>query len=165
MSIRRPSTNLSHGHPLLEPIRGVVIGELIKMYIVGRARASHLSLRMLPMDQFIERFRFLPPAPAPNDDVLQIKSNLSLIHKQISANILAYHCSNDVFGHKEADGLKLIELWVREVDTKGTGTPLRLEEDGTYSCNGSKPGTNLEGRTICEITVTPSKPNDATHTV
>lgn len=100
-----------------------------------------------------DRFRTLPSAPAPNDDVSKIQSNLSLGDKQLLVNILAYHCANDVFGHKEASGLKLIELWVREVGIEGLGAPVRFEESSGQYAREGKAGHRLEGYTVCEITV------------
>lgn len=110
---------------------------------------------------FINRYAALPTAPSPNDDVPQIKGNLTLFHKQISANILAFYCSDKGFAHKEASNLKLVEVWVREVHVEDSEQtlPVIAQKDGTYKRHGgaSIDTAVLEGRSICEIEVGPSK--------
>lgn len=108
---------------------------------------------------FINRYAALPTAPSPNDDVSQIKGNLLLFHKRINANILAFYCSDKGFAHKEASNLKLVEVWVRDVEGSEQSLPIVAEKDGTYKRHGgaSIDTAVLEGRSVCEIEVGPSK--------
>ncbi|KAI0323661.1 hypothetical protein GY45DRAFT_1219824, partial [Cubamyces sp. BRFM 1775] len=71
---------------------------------------------MSPGDR-LRRFRSFPKAPAPNDDIAAVKSNLPSDAVELQQNILAYHVAHhpgsSVFGHDQAKGLKLVELYVR----------------------------------------------------
>ncbi|KAH9942590.1 hypothetical protein B0H21DRAFT_779999 [Amylocystis lapponica] len=83
-----------------------------------------------------------PTASPPNEDASGIIGNVSLDDKQLCANIMAYHVANypgsTVFGHNEAKGLKLVELWVKKV--------------GMGAESGSNPA-RIGAQTVIEISV------------
>ncbi|KAH9833819.1 uncharacterized protein C8Q71DRAFT_860091 [Rhodofomes roseus] len=102
---------------------------------------------------FLSKVRRLPAAPHPNDDPASIKGNLPLEKRQLSANIFAWHIGNfpgsRVFGHTEVEDLRLAEADVRNTSM---GENLELLED-TISPEDARQ-LSLQGRTVCEITVT-----------
>lgn len=94
----------------------------------------------------LKRLQSFPRAPAPNDDPMVVKTNLTEDAVCLLQNILAYHAADHpgskVFGHEQAKGLKLVEAFVR---SRGR------DQDG------HKPQDCLEAVTVCELLVQDSK--------
>ncbi|KAH9891959.1 hypothetical protein C8Q73DRAFT_96940 [Cubamyces lactineus] len=134
----------------------------------------------MSLDDRLRRLRAFPRAPAPNDDIAAVRSNLPSDIVELQQNILAYHVAHhpgsSVFGHGQAKGLKLVEVHVRSRSSEegdpaekarqslppgtenaklGTSTSLQPNPSPSPSPSPSpKPRTDdLEALTVCEVEV------------
>ena len=98
----------------------------------------------------LSRLRSLPRAPAPNADPTSVKTNLPEADVILNQNILAFHIAHHpgsaVFGNTQSGHLKLAEVYVRR---RGSAEPYPPAE----TLQTAKPA-DLEGVTVCELTVT-----------
>ncbi|KAI0655498.1 hypothetical protein C8Q70DRAFT_923490 [Cubamyces menziesii] len=119
-------------------------------------------------DDKLRHLRSFPRAPAPNDNIAAVKSNLPDDLVELQQNILAYHVAHhpgsSVFGHDQAKGLKLVELYVRSRSSEEDSVQKSRQSlpPGTENAKPStmkvKPRTDdLEALTVCEVDVQDGK--------